>query len=247
MQDLRLRALGLWADLTATIPCIPEPEGADGTIISVSEDPDNKFDANTEQFVNQALTVEWTSSLWPTLEFVLDAIYGAISAIVDLTIDILGTINIIYTELAVTGVDFNNEETALRVAQQVEQTAISTAQTGNILSWATLGVTVGSWLAINWGTYVIFLVTLITWYTALIAHLNAVCSNLANGYTTVADALSIMSSVFAAWLTKMLGFAIARSTLHGRVMYILEEIFEESNAVAMKAAKWTMIISVSYV
>lgn len=195
-----------------------------------------------QQFADEALTSDWLELLWPTIQIELDAVYGACSAIVQLTVDILGTVQITSSNFAIDGIDLDDSETAQRVAQQVQQISVSTAKTGLALAVATFFVVVSSWLAINWGTCAIFLVNLLTWNCAMAAHLWAIYHNAANGVTTVEDAVCMVGSVFMTWITKMVGFAVGRYLLFDRIAGVLENIFGEMNQMAMKAVKWIMIV-----
>ena len=244
LLDMRIHDINVEAEIIRNIPSIPEPEGVDGTIASVCEDPDNKFDEDTEQFADQALSVCWADSWWPTMEICLNALFGAILATVDLTIDILGTIKILSSDVAVSGVDFNDHSDVERISQIVKNASISNADTGLALSFWTGAVAVSSFLVINWATYIgIFLVVLLTWYTWLVTHVLELLRSLAQASITVSDALSALSSVVWNWVWKMIGFFIASNSLNDSIKNALTKVFGAVNASAMKAARWTMIIS----
>jgi hypothetical protein len=161
----------------------------------------------------------------------------------DLTIDILGALNVITSNFGIQGINFDDPVAAQRVAQQVEQAEIGTFETESHLTLATVALIVSSWLVINWATYLVFMVCLGIWSACLLKHLWALYHNYANGYTTVGDTLMGIGILIVVWLAKLLGFLIIQGQLIDRVTGILTKIFGKVNAVAMQAAKWTMVLA----
>jgi hypothetical protein len=238
---MRIHDINVIADLTALNP--DSPIKYDGTSDGVGPEPEDELNPASQQFANQNLIFQWLQSLWPTLQITVNAAFGVCTLVMDLTIDLLGTVNVVTSNFGIQGINFDDPVIAQRVAQQVEQAQISTFETGTHLTLATVALIVSSWLVINWATYIIFMVCLGVWSACLFKHLWALYHNYANGYTTGGDTLMGIGVLIIVWLAKLFGFLIIQGHLVDKVTGILTKIFGKVNAVAMQAAKWTMILA----
>jgi hypothetical protein len=241
LVDMRIHDINVVADLTVLNPNAPTKH--DGTVDGAGPEPEDELNPASQQFADQNLIFQWLQSWWPTLQITANAAFGVCTLVIDLTIDILGAMNVVTSNFGIQGINFDDPVVAQRVAQQVEQAQIDTSESGSHLTLATLAVIVSSWLVINWASYLVFMVCLGVWSACMFKHLWALYHNYANGYTTVGDTLMGIGLIMAVWLVKLLGFLIIHGELAERVKGILTSIFGKVNAVAMQAAKWTLRIA----
>jgi hypothetical protein len=241
LMDMRIHDINVIADLTALNP--DSPIKYDGTGDGAGPEPEDEVNPPSQQFADQNLVFQWLQSWWPTLQITVTAAFSVCTLVIDLTIDILGAMNVVTSNFGIQGINFDDPVVAQRVAQQVEQAQIDTSESGSHLTLATLAVIVSSWLVINWASYLVFMVCLGVWSACMFKHLWALYHNYANGYTTVGDTLMGIGLIMAVWLVKLLGFLIIHGELAERVKGILTSIFGKVNAVAMQAAKWTLRIA----
>jgi hypothetical protein len=239
LVDLRLSALNLYAGHETEVESF---ESGDGTGSGALPSEGDGLDPDVQQSARDALTCQWLAWWWPTLQIALNAGYGACSVSVLLTVDILGCVSVSDADFSITGIDFDDEENADHIASEAMPVLQDTGDTGFALSFATALVTVSSWLVINWALYGCFLIAIALWNICMALHLWAVWCNLANGYTTVGDALQILAGVVLTWVVKLANIWIRESVLTERVMSALESIFGKMNPLAMAATKWTLII-----
>ena len=194
-------------------------------------------------YADQNIGLEWLQSWWPTVQITVNAVCGAVTLNILLTIDILGSLNVISSDYQVQGLNFDDPVAAQQIASEVEQPAIDTDKSAWYLTVATAAVTAASWLVLNWATFMIFCVALGIWHAAMFAHLYALYLNCANHHLTVEHTLLKVWGIMIPWVLFLAGSFIRVSTLVGAVKNVLERIFGPTQEVAMKAAKWMMIVS----
>ena len=211
---------------------------------NLNSNPDNDMNPDAEQFSENALSCEWLESFWPTIQITLNAAIGIFSALIQLTIDLLGSVAFTSCNLGVTGIDFDDPNTAQRVALVTERAAISTAKTGLILATWTLGLLISSYCALNPGALVIFLVVLAMWEYVFYNHIQAFITNLANGYTTVSDAISSILTQTIGFISLLCGFAfkVGGKTLDC-VVKVIEKLFGKINEKCAVVVKWILIFN----
>ena len=255
LVNMRIHDINVVCDLNEhdpNAPSVPPPtqDPSSGEAISCDGTPEGNgpavgadLPADAQSFADQNIACEWLQSWWPTVQISVNAVCGLVSLTILLTIDILGSLNVISSAFQIQGFDFDDPVKAQQIADEAEQPEINTAKAGFYLALATAAVNVASWLVLNWQTFILFCFALGFWHAAMYVELYALYENCANSHTSVENTLYKVVGLMFAWASSLLGTMMRKYTLVDRVKRALESVFGKMEETAMKAAKWMMIVS----
>ncbi len=255
LVDLRIHDINVVCDLNVhdpNAPSVPPPtqDPPSGEAVSCDGTPEGNGPAatadlppETQQYADQNIGLEWLQSWWPTLQITVNVVCGLVSLTILLTVDILGSLNVVTSDWQIQGLDFDDPVRAQQIADESEQLEVNTAKSGLILNLATAALTAASWLVMNWVTFIVFCVALGTWHAAMFAHLYALYLNCENQHCTVENTLFKIWGIMTTWIMFLIGAVIRTTATSQKVLTVLERIFGKPQGAAMKAAKWMMILS----